>query len=86
MFSLLSATVLMLSRCFTPTFSDTEFPPQEPQPSVSEGASLKLYRSPMPPCEAGVLMRMRQVFMRAACRSIFSRSVTAFTYSEEVWP
>ena len=42
MFSLLSATVLMLSRCFTPTFSETELPPQLPQPSVSEGASLKL--------------------------------------------
>ena len=41
-FSLLSATVLMLSRCLTPTFSDTEFPPHEPHPSVREGASLKL--------------------------------------------
>ena len=34
---------------FTPTFSDTEFPPQEPQTKVREGASLKLYRSPIPP-------------------------------------
>ena len=66
MFSLLSATVLMLSRCFTPTFSLTELPPQEPQPSVREGASLKLYRSPMPPWEEGVFTRMRQVFIREA--------------------
>ena len=49
MFSLLSATVFTLSRCLTPTFSETELPPQEPQPSVREGASLKLYRSPIPP-------------------------------------
>ena len=42
MFSLLSATVLMLSRCFTPTFSETELPPHEPQPSVSEGVVSKL--------------------------------------------
>ena len=41
-FSLLAATVLMLSRCFTPTFSLTLFPPHEPQPSVSEGVILKL--------------------------------------------
>lgn len=42
MFSLLSATVFTLIRCFTPTFSDTEFPPHEPHPSVRDGASLKL--------------------------------------------
>ena len=58
--SLLSATVLILSRCLTPTFSETELPPHEPQPSVSDGAILKLYRSPMPPCEHGVLTTMRQ--------------------------
>ena len=65
MFSLLSTTVLMFSRCLTPTFSDTELPPQEPQPSVREGVMAKLYRSPRPPCEEGVLTTMRQVFMRA---------------------
>ncbi len=42
MFSLLSTTVLIFSRCLTPTFSDTELPPQEPQPSVSDGARAKL--------------------------------------------
>ena len=42
MFSLLMATVLMLMRCLTPTFSETELPPQLPQPSVSEGTSMKL--------------------------------------------
>ena len=41
-FSLLSATVLMLMRCFTPTFSLTLLPPQLPQPRVREGVSLKL--------------------------------------------
>ena len=86
MFSLLSATVLILSRCLTPTFSLTELPPQEPQPSVREGASLKLYRSPMPPWEEGVLTRMRQVFIAAAKRPIFSFSFTASIYREEVWP
>ena len=74
-FSLRSATVLILSRCFTPTFSDTELPPQEPQPSVREGASLKLYRSPMPPWEAGVFTRIRQVFMRPANSSSLACSV-----------
>ena len=38
---------------FTPTFSETELPPQLPQPRVNEGASLKLYKSPMPPCDEG---------------------------------
>ena len=42
MFSLLIATVLILSRCLMPTFSLTELPPHVPQPSVSEGSSLKL--------------------------------------------
>ena len=32
----------MLSRCLTPTFSDTELPPQEPQPSVREGVKLEV--------------------------------------------
>ena len=85
MFSRLSATVLMLSRCLGPTFSETELPPQEPQPSVRDGAVLKLYRSPMPPCELGVLTRMRQVFMAAACLAIFSFSVVEMN-SDEVWP
>ena len=84
-FSLLSATVLMFSRCFTPTFSETEFPPQEPQPRVSDGVSLKLYRSPMPPWEDGVLMTMRQAFMALACFIIFS-FWEGWMYSEAVWP
>ena len=41
-FSLLSATVFIFIKCFIPTFSDTELPPQEPQPSVNDGVSLKL--------------------------------------------
>ena len=41
-FSLLSATVLIFSKCLTPTFSETELPPHEPQPSVSDGFNLKL--------------------------------------------
>lgn len=48
-FSLLSATVFIFIKCLTPTFSDTEFPPQDPHPSVKDGANLKLYKSPIPP-------------------------------------
>src|SRR5579875_1739262 len=76
MFSALFATVLRLMRCLGPTFSEMELPPQDPQPSVSDGARLKLYRSPMPPWEDGVFIRIRAVFMRspnsrtrAGCRS-----------------
>lgn len=43
MFSALLATVFLLIKCLGPTFSEMEFPPQEPQPNVSDGASLKLY-------------------------------------------
>ena len=68
-----------------PTFSETELPPQEPHPSVRDGVSLKLYRSPMPPWEEGVLIRIRQVFMAAACFAIFSFSFTLM-YKEEVCP
>ena len=32
----------MFSRCLTPTFSETELPPQEPQPSVRDGAQLEV--------------------------------------------
>ena len=42
MFSLRMAIVLMLMRCLTPTFSETELPPQLPQPSVSDGGIAKL--------------------------------------------
>ena len=41
-FSLLSAIVFTFNKCFTPTFSDTEFPPHEPHPSVNDGSNLKL--------------------------------------------
>ena len=78
MFSLLSATVLILIRCFTPTFSDTELPPQDPHPSVRDGASLKLYKSPIPPWEEGVFTRIRHVFIRAANSSSLACSVVAF--------
>ena len=56
-----------------------------PQPSVRDGANLKLYKSPIPPWEEGVLTRIRQVFMAAACFAIFSFSLTLM-YREEVWP
>ena len=74
MFSRRSATDLMFSKCFTPTFSDTELPPQEPQPSVSDGAMAKLYRSPMPPWLEGVLITIRQAFMVSWKIAIFSFS------------
>ena len=35
-------SLIHIFRCFTPTFSDTEFPPQEPQPNVKDGVILKL--------------------------------------------
>ncbi len=66
----------MLIRCFGPRFSEMELPPQLPQPKVKDGGRLKLYRSPMPPCDAGVLIKMRAVFMarpklamRSGCKS-----------------
>ncbi|CSI50491.1 Uncharacterised protein [Vibrio cholerae] len=49
MFSARFATVFLLIRCLGPTFSEIELPPQEPQPRVRDGATLKLYRSPIPP-------------------------------------
>ena len=36
------ATVLTLIKCFTPTFSETELPPREPQPVVRDGFMPKL--------------------------------------------
>ena len=62
----------MFSRCLTPTFSETELPPQEPQPSVSDGVSAKLYRSPKPPWDEGVFTTMRQVFIRSWNSASFS--------------
>ena len=85
MFSRRSATVLTLIKCFTPTFSETELPPQEPQPRVRDGFMPKLYRSPMPPCEDGELMTMRQAFMTCSNRLIFS-AWAGCTYREAVWP
>ena len=76
MFSLLSTTVLMFSRCLTPTFSETEFPPQEPQPSVRDGVRAKLYRSPRPPWDEGVLTTIRQVFILLWNSASFSCPVT----------
>jgi len=74
----------MLIKCLTPTFSDTELPPHEPQPSVSEGLSWKLYRSPIPPCDDGVFTRILHVFILFANVSILSFSVTALQYREDV--
>jgi hypothetical protein len=68
MFSALFATVLRLIKCFGPTFSDIEFPPHVPHPSVSDGVRLKLYKSPIPPCDDGVLIRIRAVFIRSPNR------------------
>ena len=85
MFSLLSATVLIFSRSITPTLWETELPPQEPQPSVSEGTSLKLYRSPMPPWLEGVFTTILQACILAACSAIFSFSAGSMK-REAVWP
>ena len=74
MFSRRSATVFTFSKCFTPTFSETELPPQLPQPSVSDGFMPKLYRSPMPPWLEGVLMTMRQAFIVSSKSAILSAS------------
>ena len=51
----------MFIKCFTPIFSLTEFPPQEPQPNVKEGGNLKLYTSPIAPWEDGILIKVRPV-------------------------
>ena len=34
----------MLIRCFTPTFSETELPPQEPQPEGEGGSELEVVK------------------------------------------
>ena len=44
----------------TPTLPDTEFLPQEPQPSVNDGSILKLYKSPIPPWLDGWLIKTLQ--------------------------
>lgn len=40
-----------------------EFPPHEPQPSVSDGNNAKLYRSPTPPSDEGVLINNLPAFI-----------------------
>ncbi len=85
MFSRRSATVFMFMRCFTPMFSLTELPPHEPQPSVSEGASSKLYTSPMAPCDEGMLMRVRPVVSTSWKWTMRSRLASS-VYSTEVCP
>ena len=79
MFSLLSATVLMFSRCFTPTFSDTELPPQEPQPSVSDGLQLEVVQIADAALRGGrVDQDTAGLHPLAANSSIFACSVTGF--------
>lgn len=41
---------------------DTDVLPQEPHPRVREGSRWKLYRSPMAPWEAGVLICRAQLW------------------------
>ena len=69
-----------------PTFSLTELPPHVPQPSVSEGSSLKLYRSPIPPCDEGVFTTIRQVFIRSLNSLNTSCLLSKSIYIEEVCP
>ena len=84
-FSLLSAIVFTFIRCLTPTFSDTEFPPHDPHPSVSEGSSLKLNTSPIAPKEAGIFIRVLPVFIFLPNSSILSFSARLI-YNNEVCP
>ena len=76
----------MFKRCFTPTFSETELPPQEPHPRVREGVRAKLYISPIPPCEEGVLIRIRHVFIASWNMAILSCSVPILIYNDDVCP
>ena len=75
----------MFIRCFTPIFSETEFPPQDPQPKVRDGSSLKLYKSPIPPCEEGVFTSILQVFIAFSNMPNFSFSLSSI-YMEDVCP
>ena len=84
-FSLLSAIVFTFNKCFTPTFSDTEFPPHEPHPSVNDGSNLKLNTSPIAPSDAGILINVRPVFINLPNLSIFSFSAKLI-YNEDVCP
>ena len=58
----------MLSRCLIPTFSETELPPHEPQPSVSDGVSLKDANA----AETTFLMPAMAVTVTASFRDSFS--------------
>ena len=84
-FSLLSAIVLIFNKCLTPTFSDTEFPPHDPQPNVNDGSNLKLNTSPIAPRDAGIFINVLPVFILLPNISIFSFSA-GFTYITDVCP
>ena len=64
--------LLMLIKCLGPTFSETEFPPHDPHPSVNDGANLKLNKSPIAPCAAGILIRVLAVFILSPNVNILS--------------
>ena len=76
----------MFNKCFGPTFSDTEFPPHEPQPNVKEGANLKLYKSPIAPCDEGVFINTLPVFIAAVNLSTLSFAFIGSVYNTEVCP
>ncbi len=69
-----------------PTFSETLFPPQEPQPRVMDGVRLKLNKSPIAPWVAGVLINILPVFMVSVKRATLSFSTISLRYMPEVWP
>ena len=76
----------MFIRCFGPTFSETEFPPHDPHPSVNDGANLKLYKSPIPPWVDGVFINVLPVFIAALNLATFSGHCLVSTYKTEVCP
>ena len=70
----------MLIRCSGLTFSDTELPPQVPQPRVK--ATLRPVLIPVPPMLPPVLTRIREAGLAANRRTI-SRSLVCRLM---VWP
>ena len=73
-------TRLTLMRWRGPTFSDTELPPQVPQPSVS--AMSRPVERPVPPWVPPVLIRMREAGFTENLRTMSLLSVWMLM----VWP
>lgn len=76
-FSLLMATLFTFNSCNGPTCPINPFPPHEPHPSVIDGNNAKLYRSPTPPSDEGVLISNLPAFILVDHSAILSFSLSS---------